>query len=56
LGAARAELAEQWLLEGSAAGRTRAAALAREVLQQCSGTACAAAQQQAQRVQQQLPP
>jgi hypothetical protein len=56
LGAARAELAEQWLLEGSAAGRTRAAALVREVLQQCSGTACAAARQQAQRVQQQLNP
>ncbi len=56
LGAARAELAQQWLADGSAAGRERAAALAREVLQHCSGAACAGARQQAQRVQQQLQP
>ncbi len=56
LGAARAELAQQWLLEGSPPGRERAAALVREVLQQCSGTACAAPRQLAQRLQQQLAP
>lgn len=54
LGAARAELAQQWLLQGTEAGRQRAAALASEVLQHCSGAACTTARQQAQRVQAQL--
>jgi hypothetical protein len=52
LGAARAELAQQWLLEGGATGRERAAALAQQVLASCSGSACSAARAQAQRVQQ----
>lgn len=56
LGMARAELAQQWKLEGSTAGRDRAATLALEVLQTCSGTACAPARALAQRVQQAVAP
>jgi hypothetical protein len=52
LGLARAELALQWQLEGSAAGRERARALAQQVLQNCTGSACEGARAQAQRVQQ----
>ncbi|KPF58183.1 hypothetical protein D621_06090 [beta proteobacterium AAP51] len=52
LGLARAELALQWQQEGSAAGRERARALAQQVLQNCTGSACAGARALAQRVQQ----
>ena len=50
LGAARAELARQHLLQGSAAGRERALSLAQQVLATCTGNACAAARAAAQNV------
>ena len=54
LGAARAELARQHLLEGSPAGRERATALAQQVLATCTGGACAAARGASQQVLQAL--
>ena len=50
LGAARAELARQHLLQRSAAGRERAFSLAQQVLATCTGNACAAARTAAQNV------
>ena len=50
LGAARAELARQHLLQGDAAGRERALSLAQQVLATCTGNACAAARAAAQQV------
>lgn len=54
LGAARAELARQHLLEGSAAGRQRASVLAQQVLATCTGSACAAGRAAAQQLLQEL--
>ena len=54
LGAARVELARQHLLEGSAAGRERATAMAQQVLATCTGSACTAGRAAAQQVLQEL--
>lgn len=50
LGAARAELARQHLLDGSAASHERATALAQQVLATCTGSACAGARSAAQQL------
>ncbi len=54
LAQARAHLAAQWLQAGSADGTAQAQALAAQVLAQCSGAGCDAAQRVAREVQQQL--
>jgi len=54
LAQARAQLAAQWLQAGTADGAAQARTLAEQVLAQCSGSGCDAAQRQAREVQQRL--